>query len=137
LLWEEGAKHPATSMGTGGFRHGPQEIVMDGSRFGLWIDPHLLREEDLAVARDLRKLGASVMLIGHDLPEDSADLVLQTPESPQGWQFLFDIIPAQLAAEHFARLLNVDCDSFRVCSYIVRGEFGLLSGEEISPQKDS
>jgi glucosamine--fructose-6-phosphate aminotransferase (isomerizing) len=129
LLWEEGAKHPATSMGTGGFRHGPQEIVVDGSRFGLWIAPQHLREEDFAVARDLRKLGASVMLIGHDLPEDAADLVLQTPGSPAGWQFLFDIIPAQLAAEHFANLLHVDCDSFRVCSYIVRGESGLLNRE--------
>jgi glutamine---fructose-6-phosphate transaminase (isomerizing) len=137
LLWEEGAKHPATSMGTGGFRHGPQEIVVDGSRFGLWIDPQVLREEDLAVARDLRKLGASVMLIGRDLPEDSADLVLQIPWAPPGWQFLFDIIPAQFAAERLANLSNVDCDAFRVCSYIVRGEFGLLNGVEIVPQKDS
>jgi fructoselysine-6-P-deglycase FrlB-like protein len=137
LLWEEGAKHPATSMGTGGFRHGPQEIVVDGSRFGLWIDPQLLREEDLAVARDLKKLGASVMMIGHDLPEDSADLVLQMPWAPPGWQFLFDIIPAQFAAEHLAKLSNVDCDSFRVCSYVVRSEFGLLNGTGIVPQKDS
>jgi glucosamine--fructose-6-phosphate aminotransferase (isomerizing) len=137
LLWEEGAKHPATSMGTSAFRHGPQEIAVDGSRFGLWIDPQLLREEDLAVARDLRKLGASVMLIGHDLPGDSADLVFQIPLAPPGWQFLFDIIPAQFAAEHLANLSNVDCDSFRVCSYIVRGEFGLLNGAEIAPQKDS
>ena len=127
LLWEEGAKHPATSMGTSAFRHGPQEIAVAGSRFGLWIDPQVLRNEDLAVARDLRKLGASVMLIGHELPGDAADLVFQIPWAPPGWQFLFDIIPAQFAAEHLANLSSVDCDSFRVCSYIVRGEFGLLN----------
>ena len=27
LLWEEGAKSPATAMGTASFRHGPQEMV--------------------------------------------------------------------------------------------------------------
>jgi fructoselysine-6-P-deglycase FrlB-like protein len=48
LLWEEDAKHPATSMGTQSFRHGPQEVVAPGSRFGLWVDPQRMREEDIA-----------------------------------------------------------------------------------------
>lgn len=126
LLWEEGVKYPATSIGTASFRHGPQEIVSDGLRFGLWIDPEHLRQEDLAVARDLKKLGASVMLIGYQMPEDAADLVLQVPPAPQGWQFLLDVIPAQLAAERLAEICEVDCDSFRICSYIVRGEYGLI-----------
>jgi glutamine---fructose-6-phosphate transaminase (isomerizing) len=127
LLWEEGAKHPATSMGTASFRHGPQEIVSDSIRFGVWIDSEHMRQEDLAVARDLQKLGASVMLIGHQLPEDAGDLVLQVPIAPRGWQFLLDVIPAQLAAERLAEISAVDCDSFRICSYIVRGEYGLIS----------
>jgi len=37
LLWEEGVKSPATAMGTGSFRHGPQEMVAAGARFGIWI----------------------------------------------------------------------------------------------------
>ncbi|MGB2593264.1 MAG: SIS domain-containing protein [Candidatus Acidiferrum sp.] len=130
LLWEEGVKWPATAMGTGGFRHGPQEIVTDGLRFGMWIDGQRMREEDLAVARDLGKLGASVMVIGQNLREDAGDLVLQiTAAVPLGWQFLFDIIPAQLVAERLARLSGVDCDSFRICSYIVGEEYGLLADE--------
>jgi glucosamine--fructose-6-phosphate aminotransferase (isomerizing) len=79
LMWEEGVKSPATAMGTGGFRHGPQEIVAKGSRFGMWIDGQQMRGQDLAVARDLRRLGASVMLIGQDLAKDAGDLVLQLP----------------------------------------------------------
>jgi glutamine---fructose-6-phosphate transaminase (isomerizing) len=51
LLWEEGAKKPATAMGTGSFRHGPQEIVTPNTRFCMWIDPTSMREQDLAVAR--------------------------------------------------------------------------------------
>ena len=126
LMWEEGVKTPATAMGTGGFRHGPQEIVGKSVRFGLWIDGAQMREQDLAVARDLRELGASVMLIGQRLPEDAGDLVLQLPAIPAGWQFLIDIIPAQLVAERLSRLSGVDCDTFRLSSYVVEDEGGLL-----------
>lgn len=129
LLWEEGAKSPATALGTGSFRHGPQEMVTTDVRFGLWIDAHQMREQDLSVARDLRRLGASVLLIGQALPERAGDLVFQIPSIEPDWQFLTDIIPAQLAAEHLARLRGVDCDSFRICSYVVDGDFGLMNEE--------
>jgi len=135
LLWEEGVKSPATAMGTGGFRHGPQEMITEGSRFGIWIDGRRMRGQDLAVARDLRRLGASVMLIGQDLPEDAGDLVFRLPEVPPQWQFLIDVIPAQLAAEHLAGLSGMDCDSFRLCSYIVEDEWGLLH-EHLGAPKD-
>jgi len=135
LLWEEGAKSPATAMGTSSFRHGPQEMVAEDLRFGIWIDGRRMREEDLAVARDLRRLGAAVMLIGQELPEDAGDLVLQLPEMLPEWQFLIDAIPAQLAAEQMARLSNVDCDSFRFCSYIVEDDYGLLHEKAEVPKK--
>src|SRR5205807_9134311 len=118
LLWEEGVKSPATAMGTAGFRHGPQEMVAKGARFGMWIDGERMRGQDLAVARDLRRLGASVMLIGRDLPKDAGDLVFQLPAVPPDWQFLIDSISSQLAAEQSAPLSGVDCDSFRFCSFI-------------------
>src|SRR5207253_5951296 len=94
LLWEEGVKSPATAMGTGGFRHGPQEMVGAGVRFGIWIDGRNMRGQDLAVARDLTRLGASVMLIGQDLPDDAGELVFRLPGVPPEWQFLIDVIPA-------------------------------------------
>jgi glutamine---fructose-6-phosphate transaminase (isomerizing) len=126
LLWEEAAKAPATAMSTGGFRHGPQEIVYPGLRFCIWLDQHLLRAEDMEVAEDLRRLGAAVMLIGEGLPDDAGDLVLSLPKSPRGWQFLIDIIPAQIAAERLSRLRGVDCDSLRFCPYIVENEGGII-----------
>jgi glucosamine--fructose-6-phosphate aminotransferase (isomerizing) len=126
LLWEEGVKSPATAMGTASFRHGPQEIVVKEMRFGMWIDGAHQREEDLAIAKDLRQLGVRVMLIGQHLSNDAGDLVLQLPEIVPEWQFLIDIIPVQLVAERLSGLSGVDCDSFRLCSYIVEDEFGLL-----------
>ena len=133
LLWEEGVKFPATAMGTSSFRHGPQEMLREGMRVGIWMDPLRMREEDFALARDLRRLRASVMLIGQNLPDDAAELVLQLPEIPALWQFLIDIVPAQLAAEQLARRAGSDPDSFRYCSYIVEDEGGLLKQDSKSP----
>lgn len=135
LLWEEGVKSPATAMGTGSFRHGPQEMVAAGTRFGMWIDGRSMRAQDLAVARDLMHLGASVMLVGQNLPEDSANLVFRLPQVQAEWQFLIDVIPAQLVAERLARLSGVDCDSFRLCSYIVEDDWGLLQDKVAVPSE--
>jgi glucosamine--fructose-6-phosphate aminotransferase (isomerizing) len=126
LLWEEGVKAPATAMGTGVFRHGPQEMVREGMRFAIWLDAAKMREQDLATARDLQKLGASVMLIGQNAPEGFVDLTLQLPKIPGAWQFLVDCIPVQLAAEQLARMSGEDSDTFRLCSFVVEDEAGLL-----------
>jgi glucosamine--fructose-6-phosphate aminotransferase (isomerizing) len=126
LMWEETAKAPASALTTGGFRHGPQEIVEPGLRVGLWIDGRVRREEDLALARDLRKLGARVLTVGQNVPADAGDLVFELPPIPHAWQFVIDIIPVQLAAEHLSRLRGVDCDSFRLSSHVVTKEGGLL-----------
>jgi len=137
LLWEEGVKIPATAMNTSSFRHGPQEIVRLGMRFCIWLDQLLMRDEDYLLACDLRELGASVMLIGEDLPADAADLVCTLPTSPSHWQTVVDVLPVQLAAERLSRLSGVDCDSFRICSYIVEDEQGLLPKKaEASPLAD-
>lgn len=137
LLWEEGVKMPANAMSTSSFRHGPQEIVRQGMRFCLWIDQVHMRDQDLAVAQDLRELGASVMLIGERLPQNAGDIVCQLPASPLYWQSVIDILPIQLAAERLSRMSGVDCDSFRICSYIVEDEGGLLHKQaEVSPNAD-
>jgi glucosamine--fructose-6-phosphate aminotransferase (isomerizing) len=125
LLWEEAAKAPASALTTGGFRHGPQEIVVEGLHFGIWIDSQRMRDQDLVLARDIRKLGGKIMLIGQNIPSGEGDVVFSLPKIPSDWQFLIDIIPAQLAAEYLSRLRGVDCDSFRICPYIVENEGGL------------
>jgi len=137
LLWEEGVKMPATAMSTSNFRHGPQEIVRHGMRFCMWIDQAQMRDQDLSVAHDLRELGASVMLIGENVPRNAGDLVCQLPTSPSHWQFVIDVLPVQLAAERLSRLAGVDCDSLRICSYVVEDEHGLLGKKaKVSPNAD-
>jgi glutamine---fructose-6-phosphate transaminase (isomerizing) len=126
LLWEEASKSPATALTTGGFRHGPQEIVRAGFRAGIWIDAERMRSQDLDLARDLVRLGTRVLLIGQRIEQDAADCVLRLPAIPPRWQFLTEIIPIQLAAERLALLRGEDPDSFRLCSYIVENEGGLI-----------
>jgi len=55
-------------------------------------------------------------------------LTLQLPGIPAPWQFLVDCIPVQLAAEQLARLSGEDSDTFRLCSFVVEDEAGLLGG---------
>jgi len=129
LLWEEAAKLPASAMPTGAFRHGPQEVVREGLRIALWIDRETLRTQDLALAEDLRKLGVKVLLIGQDLPPNAGDVVLQLPPIKREWQFLIDIIPIQIAAELLAHAGNQDCDTFRLCQYIVEDEGGIIHAD--------
>ena len=125
LLWEEAAKAPASALPTGSFRHGPQEVVRPGLRVGMWVDGVKMRSQDLTMAKDLRRHGAQVLLIGQELVPDGADVVMNIPTIPALWQFLIDIIPIQLAAERLARLRGEDCDSFRICPYIIEEEGGL------------
>ncbi len=72
-------------------------------------------------------------MIGQSVPQDAGDLVFQLLSVPPGWQFLTDIIPAQLAAEKLARLSGVDSDTFRYSSFIVEDEYGLLQQKSGSP----
>ncbi len=125
LLWEEAAKKPATALTTSGFRHGPQEIVRPGLRVGMWLDAERMRDEDMALARDLKKLGARVLLIGQGLDARAGDCVVELPKVAARWQFLLEIIPIQIAAEKLAKIRGEDPDSFRLCSYIVEDEGGL------------
>ena len=122
-------------MGTSSFRHGPQEIIRPEMRFGVWIDGRYMRAQDLAVVHDLGRLGAKVMLIGQEVQDGAASTVFQLPQFPENWQFLADIIPAQLSAERLARLSGADSDSFRFCSYVVENEFGLFSQDLASAKK--
>jgi glutamine---fructose-6-phosphate transaminase (isomerizing) len=136
LLWEEAAKSPAVALTTSGFRHGPQEIVREGLRIAIWLDKDHLQEHDLKLAGDLQTLGARVLLIGQNVNESPAKLFLKLPVVQSAWQFAIDVIPIQIAAERLARRAGRDCDSFRLCSYIVTDEGGLSLNNQQSSAMD-
>jgi hypothetical protein len=82
-----------------------------------------------AVARDLGKLGTFILLIGRDLPEDSADLVLQVPAAPSGLAVFVRHYPYSVggrASRHHSRCGLRLVSHLLLCCAIVRGESGLL-----------
>jgi glucosamine--fructose-6-phosphate aminotransferase (isomerizing) len=125
LLWEEVAKAPATALPTGGFRHGSQEVIHPGSRVCIWLDQKALRKEDQNLIADLRTAGAKVMAIGNRIAGCGADVTIEVPSAPAGWQFLVDGIPMQLASELLAQLRGEDADLFRFCAYVIEDESGI------------
>lgn len=129
-LFEEAAKHPATALSTGAFRHGPNEIVRPGCRVVLWLaEDARLRALDLALASDLRKAGAKLALVGTALPPGAADVALELPRAPLGWQFLLQPMPVRLLVEAAARARGADCDRFDFCPFVVTSEAGLGRGD--------
>src|SRR2546426_2791332 len=70
LLWEEGVKSPATAMNTGSFRHGPQEMVAAGGRFGILGGAGTKRGADIGGGRGLGEIGGAVVV---DRPEVSPE----------------------------------------------------------------
>lgn len=125
LIWQEGAKQPASAMTTGAFRHGPQEILINRINIGIWIDNQIAREYDFKLINDLHDQGVKLLTIGHNLPPELKGLKIEMPEIPYSFQPVINIIPMQLAADLFASLKGEDCDSFRFCNFVVEHEGGL------------
>jgi glucosamine--fructose-6-phosphate aminotransferase (isomerizing) len=125
LIWQEGAKQPASAMTTGAFRHGPQEILINKLNIGIWIDNRIARDFDFRLINDLHAQNVKLFTIGHNLPADLKGLKIEIPEIMYSFQPIINIIPMQIANEKFSRLKGEDCDSFRFCNFVVEHEGGL------------
>lgn len=59
------------------------------------------------------------MAIGNQIAGCGADVTIEVPSAPAGWQFLVDGIPMQLASELLAQLRGEYADLFRFCAYVI------------------
>ena len=125
LVWQEGAKQPASAMTTGAFRHGPQEVLINLINIGIWIDPEIARENDFQLINDMYSRGIKLLTIGNNLPAELKGLKIEMPGVLNSFQPIINIIPVQLAVDRFASIKGEDCDSFRFCNYVVESEGGL------------
>ncbi len=118
LLFHEVAKFPAVSMGAGNFRHGPIEVAEDRHFRALVFMPEdSTRDLNLALGRDLARLGGQVRCIG-----PAADW--PTPDVPAELQAVVDIVPIQLAALRLAEGRGITPGKFRVAAQVTRREDG-------------
>ena len=125
LIWQEGAKQPASAMTTGAFRHGPQEVLINRINIGIWVDQEITRENDFKLINDMHAHGVRILTIGNNLPADLKGLKIEMPGILYSFQPIINIIPMQLAVDRFANKKGVDCDSFRFCNFVVEHEGGL------------
>ena len=108
LLGREGLRLPATGMETREYLHGPLEAVAPG--FGCVV---FGRERERLLAEELVSYGASVALV-HQSPEPvSTDHVLTIPDAPEYVAPILQILPAQLLADHVARVRGIAIGELR------------------------
>jgi glutamine---fructose-6-phosphate transaminase (isomerizing) len=113
LLFNEVAKFPAVAMAAASFRHGPAEVV-DSSFRGLIFAPRgHTRDLNVALARDLARLGGQIRLVGPAATEATGLTTIETPSVPEMLAPLWEVVPIQAAALRQAGLRGIVPGSFR------------------------
>lgn len=101
------------------FRHGPKSMVDDTTLVVGLVGPRT-RETELAVLREMRELGASVLAIGPDIEADT-DLspLAFPPDLPEAAQHVLYLPPLQLLAYRRGLAKGLDPDHPRNLSFAV------------------
>jgi glucosamine--fructose-6-phosphate aminotransferase (isomerizing) len=128
LLMHEAAKMPAVGMSSAEFRHGPVEALGPHFHAVVFGSPRPTVALDLALARDLVRLGAQVRWIG-PLANDARDLELcpWNAQFPAAFANVFEIIPVQIAAYRMAELRGLPIGEFRFAPQVTTTETGFLN----------
>lgn len=127
LLFNEVSKFPAVPMGAAQFRHGPVEIVDACYRAIVFAPNDRTRELDIALARDLTRLGGQISVIGP--LSDSTDATTPfmwwpTPNVSASLAPLIEIVPVQCAAMRLAEWRGFTPGEFRAATMVTRSETG-------------
>jgi glutamine---fructose-6-phosphate transaminase (isomerizing) len=127
LLMHETAKMAAVGMSSAEFRHGPVEALGPEFRAVVFGTARPTVALDLALARDLTRLGAQIRWIG-PLADDARDLELCPwhTEFPEAFANVFEIIPVQIAAYRMAELRGLPIGKFRFAPQVTTTETGFL-----------
>ncbi len=121
LLFNEVAKFPSAPMEAAQFRHGPVEIVDEHYRAIMFAPSDDTRDLNVALARDLMRLGGQLRLIG---PGETDRAWWTTPDVPASLAPLIEIIPVQCAAMRLAEQRGFTPGEFRVVPQVTRSETG-------------
>jgi glucosamine--fructose-6-phosphate aminotransferase (isomerizing) len=111
LLFHETARAPAVPMSCAQFRHGPVEVVSPDLRAFVFASQRETYDLDLALAGDLRALGASVRAV-------------LTPALPDPWAAVIEIVPLQIAAARLAEARGIPPAQFQFAPMVTVDETG-------------
>ena len=121
LLFHEAAKTPAVAMAGSHFRHGPVEVVDREFRAVVFASQEQTAELDGALAKDLKRLGASVLAIG---PYAEEGLTWAPSSVREELAPLFEIVPVQCAAMRLAAWKGFVPGEFRTAAAVTTTETG-------------
>jgi glutamine---fructose-6-phosphate transaminase (isomerizing) len=111
LLMHEAARTPVAALSSAQFRHGPVEVTSADTRAVIFSSQGPTRELDLALAADLRGMGAEVRL--------SDGQGIGDPFAP-----VIEIVPVQAAACALALHQGLDPGDFRYATLVTATETG-------------
>jgi glucosamine--fructose-6-phosphate aminotransferase (isomerizing) len=121
LLFHEAAKTPAVAMAGSHFRHGPVEVVDREFRAVVFASQKPTAELDGALAKDLKRLGATVLAVG---PYAEDALTWAPNRVREELAPLFEIVPVQCAAMRLAAWKGFVPGEFRTAAAITTTETG-------------
>jgi glucosamine--fructose-6-phosphate aminotransferase (isomerizing) len=122
LLFHETAKGPALGMAAASFRHGPVEAVDNKFRAIVFAPEGKTRSLNLALAREILRLGGLVKVIGPSGEDAGMVPGIVTPAVPEMWAPLIEIVPVQFAAMRLAALRGLPIGVFRHSGQVTRDE---------------
>jgi fructoselysine-6-P-deglycase FrlB-like protein len=114
LLFHETARTSAVPMSCAQFRHGPVEAVSRDLRAFVFASQKETYELDVALADDLRGLGASVRTV-------------QTPALADAWAAVVEIVPLQIAAVRLAGARGIPPAQFQFAPMVTVDERGFAN----------
>lgn len=104
LMFMEGARHPASALFSGEFRHGPMEVVKTGFRAIIIAPDGITYEQNLSLAYDILKFGGKVILISNRkiLHPDDRIILITVPAKAEYLFSIPAIIPLQFIVNQWA-----------------------------------
>ncbi len=123
LLFHEVAKTPAVGMSAGQFRHGPVEVTGAAFRGIVFGSQAATLELDVALARDLARMGGKVGWIGQSSRDPNDFALCRWPsEVSDFFAPLLEIAPVMLASYRLAEWRGIAPGQFRFATLVTGSE---------------
>jgi len=131
LMFHEMARYPAHAYPAGAFRHGPWEVADERARMFVFAPPDSTYDLNLALAGDLARLRAEVILLSSQplpQPDWMGVRLWNLPPLAARWSPYIEIIPLQFFIYEFALWQGLAPGVFRASTLVTRSETGSLAG---------
>jgi glutamine---fructose-6-phosphate transaminase (isomerizing) len=104
LMFMEAVRNPASALLGGEFRHGPMEMIKEGSRVVIFAPKGTTYEQCITATRDVLKFGAKVLLITDQVSTIKNDnlFTIEIPSVNEALFAITSVIPMQLIVNQWS-----------------------------------